>query len=83
MNTNRKGDPDSPHWWLRPMGLEELVRLIECVKDAHIRGLGFASVTMNRIQIALEELRERKEKDEREQKAQSDSLLGSVRNNSP
>jgi len=57
------GNPDSPYWWLRPIELEELKGLRECVKEAHAKGQGFASVTMNRIKIALEELQERMEKE--------------------
>ena len=59
------GNPESPHWWMRPIGLEELIELQDLIKSTQEKGLGYAGIHMNRIQVALEELRERKEKEER------------------
>lgn len=55
------GNPDSPHWWLKPMELEELKKLILTVREVHINGLGFCSAHMNRIEIALETLKAKME----------------------
>jgi hypothetical protein len=55
---------DKKHWWLQPMTLESLRDLQATVKEAHSRGFGMASVTMNQIKIALRELEERMLKDE-------------------
>lgn len=59
-NAPRKGDPNSPHWWMRPIELKELMGL---VKLAHGQPSGVASITWNRIEVALIELQERMEKD--------------------
>ncbi len=45
------------------MTKETLRSLRDTVQYAHERGLGFASVTMNQITIALAELQERMDKD--------------------
>jgi hypothetical protein len=59
------GDPNSPHWWMWPMTAKELTELRASVKYTHERGLGVASITWNRIEIALAELQQRMDTDER------------------
>ncbi len=59
------GNPDSPHWWMQPINLEELKTLIATVQRVHGSGKHFAGITMNRIEIALQELQERMENDSR------------------
>lgn len=50
------GDAESPHWWMKPITVEELPSVIETVVTAHGKGQGLAGITMNRIEIALNTL---------------------------
>lgn len=43
------GNPNSPHWCMKPIELEELIELIELVRDTHRSESGVASITWNRI----------------------------------
>lgn len=57
-------DPNSPHWWMRPMTKEELPSIIKLVRDTHRSGKGVASISWNRIEAALLELQRRMDLDD-------------------
>lgn len=52
------GDPNCSYWWGKPITHEEVKKLIETVKQGQQSGKGYAGITMNRIEIALQTLDE-------------------------
>lgn len=52
------GDPNCSYWWGKPVTHEEVKKLIDTVRLSQQSGKGYAGITMNRIEIALQTLDE-------------------------